>query len=103
VWNEHEVPFDYARYSSFGYPHLLQKQGFEILEIQKTGNFIRVMAQLWNLYLFNRIESWPLPLRLLVSMLLITPSTLMGLCWSFLLPKDTSLFFNLVVLARKPL
>lgn len=103
VWNEHEVPYDYARYSSFGYPHLLQKQGFEILEIQKTGNFIRVMAQLWNLYLFNRIESWPLPLRLLVSMLLITPSTLMGLCWSFLLPKDTSLFFNLVVLARKPL
>jgi SAM-dependent methyltransferase len=103
VWNEHEVPYDYARYSSFGYPHLLKKQGFEILEVHKTGNFIRVIAQLWNLYLYNRIQSWPLPLRLLVSILFITPSTLAGICLSSVLPRDTSLFFNLVVLARKPL
>ena len=32
VWDEHEQPYDYARYSSFGLNHILTENGFEIIE-----------------------------------------------------------------------
>jgi len=101
VWNEHEIPNDYARYSSYGFPYLLKKNGFEILEIHKTGNFVRVIIQLWALYLYRGIERLPVKLRALAGMILISPVFLTGVVWDFLLPTDKSLYFNLVVLAQK--
>jgi SAM-dependent methyltransferase len=38
VWDEHEQPYDYARYSSFGLKSLLEKCGFEIIEHHKSVN-----------------------------------------------------------------
>ena len=32
MWPEHEIPYDYARYTSFGLKHLLEKNGFEIVK-----------------------------------------------------------------------
>jgi SAM-dependent methyltransferase len=32
VWDEHEQPYDYARYSSFGLKHILNEHGFELIE-----------------------------------------------------------------------
>jgi len=36
VWDEHSQPYDYARYSSFGLKHLLEKHGFKIVEATVT-------------------------------------------------------------------
>lgn len=102
VWNEHEVPYDYARYSSFGFPHLLKKNGFEIVEIRKSGHFVPVIAQLWALYLYQRLEKLPMALKVPFWMILITPVTLLGWVGGWIFPKDESLYFNLVLLARKP-
>ena len=41
IWNEHEQPNDYARYSSFGIKHLLDKNGFEVLHQQKSTTGIQ--------------------------------------------------------------
>ncbi len=38
VWDEHEQPYDYARYSSFGLKYILNKNGFEIIENRKSNN-----------------------------------------------------------------
>lgn len=103
VWNEHEVPNDYARYSSFGFPYLLQKNGFEIIELKKSGNFMRVIAQLRALYWYERMASLNPVWRMIVSIFIISPCLIGGLILSNLLPKDQSLYFNLVVLARKPI
>ena len=35
VWDEHEQPFDYARYSSFGLKALLEQHGFRVLQHRK--------------------------------------------------------------------
>jgi SAM-dependent methyltransferase len=35
-WNEHEPPNDYARYTSFGLAHLLNKHGFRIIQLEKV-------------------------------------------------------------------
>lgn len=101
VWNEHEVPNDYARYSSFGMPYLLKKQGFEIVEIRKSGNFVRVISQLRILYLYRRFEMLPVPLRIFSGLFVFSPLTLLGIVFSAIFPKDKTMFFNLVILARK--
>ncbi|RME57501.1 class I SAM-dependent methyltransferase, partial [Candidatus Parcubacteria bacterium] len=36
VWDEHEQPHDFARYSSFGIRYLLEKHGFEIVDQRKS-------------------------------------------------------------------
>ncbi|MFN3530590.1 MAG: class I SAM-dependent methyltransferase [Bacteroidia bacterium] len=100
VWDEHEVPYDYGRYSSFGLEYLLEKCGFEILQNRKDSHFVQVICQLWNLYLFNLGPSNKY-LRLLYSLLVIAPSSLFGLFFSTLLPKKHSLYFNNVILVKK--
>lgn len=99
-WNEHEMPFDYARYSSEGIRHLLQKNGFEIIEFKKTGNFIRVLFQLLILYLFEtgrRAGS----AGIILSMIFIIPFNVLALLLSPLFPVNKTLYFNNIVLAQK--
>ena len=53
VWDEHEQPWDYARYSSFGLKYLLEKKEFKVIEQHKTNADSRVLFQLINAYLFK--------------------------------------------------
>jgi len=50
VWNEHEQPLDYGRYSSFGIISLLQSSGFEIIAHKKTLNDFRAITVMMMLY-----------------------------------------------------
>lgn len=99
-WNEHEVPYDYARYSSFGIKHLLQKHGFTILEFQQTGNFARVLFQLPAVYLFELFKEWG-KAGYIVSMIFILPFNIAGLLLLPLLPINKSLYFNNIILVQK--
>jgi len=53
VWDEHEQPYDYARYSSFGLTHILAQNGFEIIEHRKSNNGVEVIFQLVNAYIYK--------------------------------------------------
>lgn len=99
-WNEHEMPFDYARYTSEGVNHLLVTNGFEIIEARKTGNFIRVLFQMCVLYLYETGIKYGLGGRIL-SMIFIAPLNLLAVVLSPLFPVNKSLYFNNVVLAEK--
>lgn len=50
VWGEHEVPYDYARYTQYALKDLLEKQGFRILVYEKRGTFIQTLTQMRVLY-----------------------------------------------------
>ena len=39
MWEEHQRPFDYFRYTAGGIRYLLEKAGFKILEIRPVGGF----------------------------------------------------------------
>jgi SAM-dependent methyltransferase len=101
VWNEHEIPNDYGRYTSFGLNYLLEKNGFTILEMRKSGSFISVLHQLQALYFFRRIERLPPYFRIALMPFLTAPFQFTGWWVSAVLPKDESLYFNLIVLAEK--
>ncbi|HET9056525.1 MAG TPA: methyltransferase domain-containing protein [Chitinophagaceae bacterium] len=99
-WNEHEVPYDYARYSSFGIVALLEKNGFEIVEQKKTGSFVPVLFQLWSLYFFELFRKLG-KMGYFFSMMFIIPMNLVGSVLQYLFPKNHSMYFNNVVLAKK--
>ncbi len=99
-WNEHEVPYDYARYSSFGIVHLLKKNGFQVLEVKKSGHFSQVSFQLWALYFFELFRKWGLTGKIL-SMLLIVPINIAGSIFQFLLTRNDTLYFNSIITGKK--
>jgi SAM-dependent methyltransferase len=100
-WNEHEVPYDFARYTSFGITHLLEKHGFEVTEFRKSGNFIRVNFQLWALYFYSIINTQNAAVNFVLRMLFILPINVIGNLLAPLFPVNKSMYFNNVVLAVK--
>lgn len=99
-WNEHEVPYDYGRYSSFGIAHLMEKNGFKIRKNIKTGNFVLTLFQLWSLFIYETFKKGGRP-ALLVALIFIVPIHLLGLLFSVLLPSNKTLYFNNVIVAEK--
>lgn len=101
VWDEHEQPWDYARYSSFGLRSLLEKNGFEVLEQQKINSDVRVLFQLVNAYLFKVLWTrWPV-INLLICAILLAPFNILGVLLHRVLPDNPDLYLDQVVLARK--
>ena len=99
-WIEHEMPYDYARYSSFGIKHLLEKNGFEIVEHKKCGNFARVNFQNWALYFFELFKKWG-KVGYLLSLLFIVPVNIIGSLLLIIMPKNEALYFTNMILAIK--
>lgn len=103
VWYEHEVPYDFGRYSSYGIQDLLNRHGFEIVENEKSCSYIEMVYQLKIEYrvrhFISRIKNSLI--RSLVQVILITPLVLRGLIINVILPKDYSLYGDNVVLCKK--
>lgn len=98
---EHEMPYDYGRYTSAGLGSLLKKSGFEVISVEKTSNFIEAVFQTWICYIVLRLTWLPNYLRLLVNPFLIAPFSISGVLFGMLFPRDYSYFLNLVVVAKK--
>lgn len=103
VWDEHEQPFDFARYSSFGLAHLLNAQGFKIISSKKSMNDIRVIFQLVNVYLYKKLISVSKNeyLNLIVIFLVMSPFNIAGELFSLISPKNNDLYLDNIVLAQK--
>lgn len=101
VWDEHEQPFDYARYSSFGLKYLLENRGFRIVAQRKTQAGVAVIFQLINAYLYKIVvtrNSW---LNLLATVLLMAPFNILGVILSKILPSNQDLYLDQIVFAVK--
>ena len=101
VWDEHEQPRDYGRYSSFGLTALLDRNGFEVTELRKTMGDIRVVFQMLNAYIFKKTCARNPYLSLTVTLILIAPFNLAGTVLSWLTPRNADLYLDNVVLAKK--
>ena len=99
LWDEHEQPNDFARYSSFGLRHLLESNGFSLLEHRKSVADARVLAQLVNAYLFKIIARPGSIVRLGLAVSAAAPLNLVGALLGPLLPPNPDLFLDNVVLA----
>lgn len=101
VWNEHELPYDYGRYTEGGFTYLLQKHGFEVKEVVRTTHFTQVLAQLTLLYWYQLLETPNKYLNIVLCVLFVSPLTLFFLLLIQLLPRKRDFYHNLVVLVEK--
>jgi len=103
-WPEHEQPYDYARYSSFGLKHLMEKNGFEVVHYEKTGSYWDCLLQSIVLYIYYFIPHRPLLLQAIFFSILITPFLLLGLLLSAILPKRvkrSDFYLNNLIVVKK--
>lgn len=101
IWDEHEQPCDYARYSSFGLKNLLERNGFVVLEQRKTNADVRVLFQLVNAYLYKTLQTSNVKLNVIACIMIMAPFNLLGIVLSKLLPSNPDLYLDQVVLAQK--
>lgn len=101
VWDEHEQPHDFARYSSFGLGSLLERHGFEVIEQRKSVNDIRVVFQLLNAYLYKKTVSGNKYINMLLTLVLMAPWNIVGELLAKVLPDNSDLYLDNVVLAKK--
>lgn len=101
VWNEHEVPYDYGRYSTYGITYLLEKHGFEVIKISKSTNFVETICQLWVLYLHHVLKTKYRLLNTIFNVFFISPFTILGLIVSSVLPRRFDLYHNCIIVAIK--
>lgn len=100
VWDEHEQPYDFARYSSFAIRYLFEKHGFKILQQIKSVSNIAVIFQLLSGYFFkvsrkNKILKW------MFIILLIFPLNFGGIILGKLLPDNKDLYLDNIILVQK--
>jgi SAM-dependent methyltransferase len=101
---EHEVPNDFARYTSFAIKSMFTENGFEVLEQVKTGNSIEAITQLKLIYIHQHITPVIRKIPLVRSAFrLITYSilNLSALVFGKLFPAGKDLYISNVVLCRK--
>ncbi len=101
VWDEHEQPYDFARYSSFGLKHLLQEAGFDVLEHTKSMTGGGALFQLINAYLYKVTRSDSRVWNWLCMLLLMAPVNLLGCLLCKALPDNPDLYLDNIVLASR--
>jgi SAM-dependent methyltransferase len=101
AWDEHSQPDDFARYSSFGLRHVLEKAGFEVVAQRKTCADGRVLVQLAAGYLYKKLNSRHRWLNRCGQMCVIAPFNMVGGALVWCLPANPDLYLDNVVLARK--
>ena len=101
VWDEHEVPYDCARYTSFGLRHILESAGYDIVELRKTTTYFMTIAQMLIAYLHQYVFPRRGFFRHACQLLFIFPISALAYLLDTLLPKRYDFFCDCVVLARK--
>lgn len=101
IGEEHEKPFDFFRFTSFGISETLEKYGFEIKEYKKSTTGVSVLFQLLNDYIYKRINTRIGYLNILLIFILVSPSNIVGSILSLILPDDQDFFLDNVILIEK--
>lgn len=101
IWDEHEQPFDFARYTSFGLDYMIKRNDFEIEIHEKTKANFSVIFQLINTYIYKVTQKWNKLLRVIIIVLLCFPNNLLGLFFGFILPKNEDLYLDNLIIAKK--
>ena len=101
VWDEHEQPRDYGRYSSYGLAALLARNGFELLQARKTAADVRALCQMVNAYLYKVTVTRHPYLNLFATLALMAPFNVAGALLARVTPSNPDFYLDNVVLARK--
>jgi hypothetical protein len=109
IWNEHEVPYDYGRYTYFGLNHLFTKNGFNVVNQKRIVSGFTLFVVLISLYMregqealkniFKKNKMWNGLIYLLFRPIFFIFNVIGSICaW---LPKSERFYFNNGIVAKK--
>lgn len=101
VWDEHEQPHDFGRYSSFGLRALLERTGFEVVRLRKTPTDARAIAQITAGWVYKLVAARNRWVNLLMQVIFIAPITILGGLAARLLPNNPDFYLDNVVVAKR--
>jgi SAM-dependent methyltransferase len=74
-WEEHQQPHDYFRYTRYGLRYLLERAGFQEIQVEPVGGFFRLLSR----RLLNALQFFPGPLALLAALFFAPPALILPL------------------------
>jgi SAM-dependent methyltransferase len=104
VWIEHEVPYDYARYTQYALRHMLEQGGFRVIRDEKRGLFIEALTQLRVLYFSQVFEPCLVKFGLIgkiVARIIVAAMNLWGVAKSRLLPAKSNFYLSNAILSER--
>lgn len=102
VWEEHEKPFDYGRYTSFGLKHLFEKNGFKIIESKKLCTGFMATAQIITSQIFKSFPAREnLKVRLILTFIFIFPIHFLSLILEKMITTNQDLYLDNFIVATK--
>lgn len=98
-WEVHQAPHDYFRYTRYGLQYLLEKSGFEVVELRAAGGYFRLLAR----RLLNGLQFFSGGVRRLwfipAAILLVPPALILPF-FDFL-DRDRNFTLGYIATARK--
>ena len=101
VYQEHEEPFDFLRFTSFGIAELLGRVGLQTLECRKDTTALETLAILLNVYVIHNLVPPIKGAGRVYALFFCAPVQLLAMLLAKILPDRGQLYLNLVVRARK--
>lgn len=102
VWNEHEIPYDFYRFTQFGIAKKLEEAGFIIVENKKTTCTVHTITQLVSNAMHLTLFTRNLYINIIINFLFIFPVNFIGLLMGYIIPdRKKRLPLNIIILAQK--
>lgn len=101
VWDEHEKPYDFARYTSFAIKHLLEEHGFDVIQVKKSTFYFETVMQMLSSYIYQCCLPTNPWLKIFLTPIFVAPINIVGVILGKLLPKNQDFYHNNVVISRK--
>ena len=100
-WDEHEIPYDFARYTSFGIQSILERHGYKVISSLKTTSYIETIFQMLAAYVSQCILPKNRYARVVLTPIFVSPWIIIGLALSKILPDNEHFYLNNAVYCIK--
>ena len=101
VYPEHEVPFDYFRFTRYGIESLLKTAGFRVESMHTDTSAIETMAIMLNVYIMQNLVPGIKGISRIYSLFICFPIQIIAIGLSKILPDNDQIYLNLVIHAKK--
>lgn len=98
---EHEMPYDFRRFSFNGLSKLMKKNNFKILASQKLLNNFHVFFQTLNFYIYQVFLKKKTKYLIYIIYFLAGPINFLSLFLNFFLPKVDEMYFGTGMVVEK--
>ncbi len=104
MWPEHEMPYDFQRYTTGGIRGLVKEAGFEVVEQRRLLAGFAAPVQLFIACVYDSLLArYSRGVRLIMTALLCAPITVAGIILDRLFSNDSNTYLDNVLLLRRSL